>query len=77
MADKEADFTGVMNPKRTLDRREAEASEKKNGRDAGDLEGPNKDFFKGGMSQAQFSGYPKGGKSSPPADMIKKRNSKE
>lgn len=74
MAD--ADFTGVTNPKRVLDRRMKEAEgdsapDPKKGIDKGDLPTP-------GMSQSEFSGYPgsrkKGG---PPAEMLKKRASKD
>lgn len=51
MADKkQADFEGVLNPKRVVDRREAAASEPEDrakGKDAGDLPGPGFNFFKG------------------------------
>lgn len=76
MAD--ADTSGITNPKRVIEKREAAASDSKAGRDMGDLPGPAADFFKGsGMSQADFSKYSKGGKKTPPAEMMKKRESKE
>ena len=45
---KQADFSGVLNPKRTIERRmkEAEEGPSKGGTDAGDIPGPNVDFFK-------------------------------
>jgi hypothetical protein len=75
MADKAADFSGVTNPKRVVEKR----LDKAEGTDAGELGKSWDDSFqKGGMSQAEFSGYPKGGKrSGPPADMLKKRASKD
>lgn len=61
------------NPRATNARREKEA----NGVDAGDLPGPAKDMFTPG-SQAKFSGYTADRKKSgPPADMLKRRASKE
>lgn len=64
----------IVNPKRNLARREAEAmgddapaDDGKSGRDAGNLPGG----FQ--MSQSKFSGYPDGTKSKgPPADLLKK-----
>lgn len=47
MPKKDADFEGVMNPKRVVERREAEAENPAKGKDAGDLPGPNFNFFKG------------------------------
>lgn len=69
--------TGVVNPKKNLQRREKEAGldddsapDPKKGIDKGDLPGS----FQ--MSQGQFSGYPqtKTAKGGPPADMLKKRD---
>jgi hypothetical protein len=69
MDKKQADFDAVTNPKRTLQRREDEAMgavDTKKGVDAGDIPGPNADFFK-----------PREGKSrTPPADMLKKHYGK-
>jgi hypothetical protein len=59
MADrKEADFEGVLNPKRTLSRRMSEAGEEdpKKGVDKGDIPGPNFDFFKGGGKKKDDKG---------------------
>jgi hypothetical protein len=69
MDKKQADFGGVLNPKRTLQRQEdaaMSAPDPKMGKDAGDLPGPAMDFFK-----------PREGKTrTPPADMLKKHYGK-
>lgn len=43
---KDADTSGLTNPKRVIDRREAEAEGGQGGTDKGDLPGPAVDFFK-------------------------------
>jgi hypothetical protein len=75
VADKEADFSGVTNPKRVIDRQMRKAE----GVDAGEVGKKWDDTFDkpGTMSQAQFSGYNSDRKSGPPAAMLKKRASKE
>lgn len=71
MADKEqANFKGVLNPRRVLAQREEQAMGDKpdvsKGVDAGNLPGPAMDFFK-----------PRGGdRKGPPADMLKKHYAK-
>lgn len=59
----------IINPKKTLERRENAAE----GRDMGEAGPKWDDTFK--MSQSQFSGHKPGSKKSvPPASMLKKRD---
>ena len=48
MTNASADFSGLTNPRRVIEKRlaEAEATNPKKGVDRGDLPGPNVDFFK-------------------------------
>jgi hypothetical protein len=86
MADKDADFSGVTNPKRVVEKRLEKAEsdsgfdDKSKGSDAGELGKPWDDTFDGKtMSQSRFF---KGKaimnpSSGPPAAMLKKRASKD
>lgn len=66
------DAEEIMNPKKTMARRERDAE---GGVDAGNLDGPNKDML---MSQSKFSKYPAGGKKGgPPEAFMKRRTAKE
>jgi hypothetical protein len=80
MADKDADFSGVTNPKRVVDKRMSQAE----GSDAGELgKSWDESFGKGDMPQSDFSGYKDGSPPrkapprTPPASMLKKRASKD
>lgn len=70
------DADEIINPKKTLQRREDEAENGKKGKNAGDLDGPAKDMFAKPMSQSDFGGYGKK-KTPPPAELLKKRESRE